>query len=45
MEGLIGIGLFTAAIAAFDLMARKFGVDSRPDFDDPRKPAGGIQAI
>ena len=40
MEGLMSIGLFVAAFALFDLLAMRFGVDSRPGSDDPRKPAG-----
>jgi hypothetical protein len=30
------------AIAAFDVLAQTFGVDSRPEFDDPRAPAQGL---
>lgn len=40
MEGLISIGLFFAGFALFDLLAIRFGVDSRPGSDDPRKAAG-----
>jgi hypothetical protein len=30
------------ALAVFDALAMTFGVDSRPEFEDPRAPAQGI---
>ena len=43
MGGLVFI-LFVAfaLIAVFDLLAQAFGVDSRPEFEDPRAPARGL---
>jgi hypothetical protein len=38
MEALIVLGLIIAALAAFDLAALRFGVDSRPGFSDRRAP-------
>jgi hypothetical protein len=32
----------TVALFVLDLLAQTHGVDSRPDFDDPRAPACGI---
>jgi hypothetical protein len=45
MEGLIWIGLFIAGFAFVDLLAVTFGVDSRPESPDPRRPAGGLEVI
>jgi hypothetical protein len=45
MEGLIGIGLFFGGFAILDLLALRFGVDSRPESPDPRKPAHGSLAV
>ena len=42
MSGLIIILAVFIAIAVFDLLAETHGVDSRPDFDDPRAPARGL---
>lgn len=39
MEGLLVFGLITAGLALLDGLAVAFGVDSRPDFIDPREPA------
>jgi hypothetical protein len=39
MTGLIILLVALAAIVIFDLLAQTHGVDSRPDFDDPRAPA------
>ena len=41
MEGLIVFGLLAAALAAFDLLALRFGADSRKELGDAG-PAGGI---
>ena len=40
-----GIVIFLAvfiAIAVFDILAQTHGVDSRPDYEDPRAPAPGL---
>ena len=42
MTGLIIVVLALTAIVIFDLLAQTHGVDSRPDFDDPRAPAKGL---
>ena len=42
MAGLIIILAIMGAIAAFDILAQKYGVDSRPSSDDPRAPVRGI---
>lgn len=42
MSGLIFILGVTVLLAAFGYLAIRFGVDSRPEFDDPRAPARGI---
>ena len=42
MSGLIVILAIVAAIAVFDILAQTFGVDSRPEFEDPRAPVRGI---
>ena len=39
MEGLLVFGLITAGFALFGGLAVTFGVDSRPEFVDPRLPA------
>jgi hypothetical protein len=39
MEGLLVFGLITAGLALLDGLASAIGVDSRPDFIDPREPA------
>ena len=45
MSGLIIFLVIVAAIAIFDLLALTRGVDSRPEFDDPRAPVRGINVI
>ena len=35
------VAAFTA-IAVFDVLAQTLGVDSRPDFEDPRAPVPGL---
>jgi hypothetical protein len=42
MSGLVIFLVVFAAIAVFDILAQTHGVDSRPDFEDPRAPASGI---
>jgi hypothetical protein len=42
MSGLIILLAALAAIVIFDLLAQTHGVDSRPDFEDPRAPAKGM---
>jgi hypothetical protein len=42
MTGLVIIVAAFIAVVIFDLLAQTHGVDSRPDFDDPRAPARGI---
>ena len=42
MTGLIILLAALTAIVIFDLLAQTHGVDSRPDFEDPRAPAKGI---
>jgi hypothetical protein len=42
MTGLIILLVALTAIVIFDLLAQTHGVDSRPDFEDPRAPARGI---
>jgi hypothetical protein len=42
MTGLIILLAALTAIVIFDLLAQTHGVDSRPDFDDPRAPAKGL---
>jgi hypothetical protein len=42
MSGLIFILGITVLVALFGYIAVRFGVDSRPEFDDPRAPARGI---
>jgi len=42
MSGLIILLVALGAIVLFDLLAQTHGVDSRPDFEDPRAPARGI---
>jgi hypothetical protein len=38
MAGLIILLAALTAIVIFDLLAQTHGVDSRPDFEDPRTP-------
>jgi hypothetical protein len=42
MTGVIILLAALTAIVIFDLLAQTHGVDSRPDFDDPRAPAKGL---
>jgi hypothetical protein len=42
MTGLIILVVALTAIVIFDLLAQTHGVDTRPDFEDPRAPAPGI---
>ena len=42
MSGLVLFLVILAAMAILDVLAQTHGVDSRPDFDDPRAPARGI---
>jgi hypothetical protein len=42
MAGLIILFAALFAIIVFDILAQTHGVDSRPDFEDPRAPARGL---
>jgi hypothetical protein len=42
MSGLLFIGAIVSAIAVLDVLALRFGVDSRPESRDYRAPARGI---
>ena len=42
MTGFIILLVALTAIVIFDLLAQTHGVDTRPDFDDPRAPVGGL---
>ena len=42
MGGLIIFLIILAAIAVLDVLAQTHGVDSRPEFEDPRAPACGL---
>jgi hypothetical protein len=42
MTAVIIAVVATVALFVLDLLAQTHGVDSRPDFDDPRAPACGI---
>jgi len=42
MTGFIILLIALTAIVIFDLLAQTHGVDTRPDFEDPRAPARGI---
>ncbi|HUQ43987.1 MAG TPA: hypothetical protein VM451_06190 [Candidatus Limnocylindria bacterium] len=42
MSGLIIVIAAFLAIAILDILAQTHGVDSRPDFEDPRSPARGL---
>ncbi len=42
MGGLIVLGLIIVALAAFDLVALRVGVDSRMGFPDNRKASGTL---
>ena len=46
MEGVLVLGfIVVAALVLLDVLALRFGVDSRMESVDPRSPAGGIQAF
>ena len=42
MSGLVILLVVLAAIAVFGILAQTHGVDSRPEFEDPRAPARGL---
>jgi hypothetical protein len=42
MSGLIVFLVALTAIVVLDILAQTHGVDSRPDFEDPRAPAKGM---
>jgi hypothetical protein len=42
MSGLLFIGVVIVAIVIFDVLALRFGVDSRSESRDPRSPVRGI---
>lgn len=42
MSGLVIMFVAMVAVFVLDLLAQTHGVDSRPEFDDPRAPACGI---
>lgn len=42
MVGLVFFLAVFAVIAVLDAFAQAHGVDSRPDFEDPRAPAHGL---
>ena len=42
MAGLIIVLAAMVAVIVFDILAQTHGVDSRPDFEDPRAPVRGI---
>ena len=42
MSGLLFIAAVAAAIAILDILAQRYGVDSRPESSDPRAPVRGI---
>ena len=42
MGGLMFIGLVIVALVVIDVLAQRFGVDSRPESQDPRSPVRGI---
>jgi len=44
MGGLVLLVAVFVAIAVFDILAQTHGVDSRPDFEDPRAPVRGLTA-
>jgi len=43
MSGIVVAGLVFAALAALGYAALRWGVDSRPGFNDGQKPAGLLQ--
>ena len=44
MSGLLFIAVVVTAIVIFDILAQRFGVDSRAESQDPRSPVRGISA-
>jgi hypothetical protein len=42
MGGLIILLVAIAALAILDMLAQTHGVDSRPEFEDPRASGGGL---
>ncbi len=44
MEGMLILLAIVTGLVAFDALALRFGVDSRPGFDDPASPTPGIEA-
>jgi len=42
MTPVIILFVATVALIVLDLLAQTYGVDSRPEFDDPRAPACGL---
>jgi hypothetical protein len=42
VSGLLFIVVVVAAIVVIDVLALRFGVDSRPESSDPRAPVRGI---
>jgi hypothetical protein len=44
MGGLLILIVGLVALLVLDLLAQRYGVDSRPEFDDPRASARGLFA-
>ena len=42
MSGLLFIAAVVITIVVFDILAQRFGVDSRSESRDPRSPVRGI---
>ncbi len=42
MSGLVLFLVVLAVMAVLEVLAQTHGVDSRPDFEDPRAPAVGL---
>jgi hypothetical protein len=42
MEGLFVLGIIVGGLALFDILALRFGVDSRDGFADPRRPVSDL---
>jgi hypothetical protein len=42
MGGLVIVLVAVVALFILDVLAQTHGVDSRPEFDDPRAPACGL---
>ena len=45
MEGLMYFGFFAAALVMLDVLALRFGVDSRPGSTDVRQPSGRLEVF